>query len=299
MFAGLLINPAVGAVIIVCATAHRSTLFTSKYAQIGQYSMALRAYFPGLLAIGYQPDSNTLVLESYTRGYVNYTNVTLYASDATLPKALHQVYLEPAILCSKGIMLNSSAQGYIGKLPPMPLPVDLEATLRPLQPYYPITAPSQLVAIIPTVVAYVTEPTIRQLSVNESIYLPPQLLQFVNISLSILPATHSVFFTRDVLWLGPLVPSTTVSEGSPTSVVLDLAMAQGAIALGGSESALYMQRLTLTNLLVASEMDTYSGFQTFPTALPLWAIQFTRYAGVGKWKRGRGARAGSPLTSPH
>ena len=259
--------------IVVC-TMRRGTLLTSKFAS--QYSAVLSNNYPGISGLGYLPNSDTVVMESYTRGYSSYTNVTLYALDATLPQALQHVSLEPALFCSKGILMHSSAQGYIGKLPPMPLPVDLEATLRPLQPYYPITAPSQLVAILPTVVAYVMAPTLRQLTANYSFYLPPLLLQFVNVSVSILPASQSVFFTRDVLWLGPSVPSTTLSEGSPTSVVLDLALAQGAIGLGGSNSALYMQRLTLINLLVASEVDTYSGFQTFPTSLPFWAIQFTR-----------------------
>ena len=261
---------------IVC----RSTLFTSKFASIGKYSSVLQAYFPGLLAVGYQIDSNSIILESYTKAFVNYTNVTLYASDVTLPQALKDVSIAPAILCSKAYMRNSSAQGYIGSSPPMPVPAHLQATLRPLQPFYPITAPSQLVALLPTVVAYVTAPTIRKLTANYSLYLPPLLLQFVNVSISILPSSLSVFFTRDVLWLGPSVPSSTISEGSPTTVVLDLAMAQGTIGLGGSNSALYMQRLTLTNLLVASELDTFSGFRAVPTALPLWAIQFMRW-GMG------------------
>ena len=251
----------------------RSTLFYSKFASIGRYSEVIRTYYPGVLAISSQPDSNSLILETFTRGFANYTNVTLYASDSALPQGLQQVSLQPASMCSKAYMLNSSAQGYIGSLPPTSLPIDLEAKLRPLQPYYPITDSSQLAAIIPTVVAYVTSPTIRQLTANQTLYLPPLLLQFVNISISTLPP---VFFTRDVLWLGPSVPSTTIAEGSPTSVVLDLAMAQGSISLGGNNSGLYVQRLTLINPLVASEVDTFSGFQTSPTALPLWAIQFTR-----------------------
>ena len=226
-------------------------------------------------ARGYHPDINTIVLETYARNLINYTNVTLVASDAAPTKDFRQVSLKPAVMCSKANRTNSSAQGYFGTVASKPLPADVEAQLHPVQPYYPITDASQLVTMLPTVVNYVTGPTLRR-AANISIYLPPLLLQFVNISLSILPPTQPVFFTRDVLWLGPSTPPTTATEGNPTSVILDLANAQGTLALGGSDSALYLQRLTLINLLVASEADTFSGFSTFPTALPLWAIQFTR-----------------------
>ena len=229
-------------------------------------------------ARGYHPDVNTIVLETYAF-MVDYTNVTLVASDAMSLKDFNQVSLKPATMCSKALRTNSSAQGYIGTVASKPLPADLETKLHPVQPYYPITDASQLVTILPTVVAYVTGPTLRQewsgQAAKVSIYLPPLLLQYVNVSLSILPPTQSVFFTRDVLWLGPS-PPTAITEGNPTSIVLDLAKAQGTLALGGTDSALYMQRLTLINLLVASETDTFSGFRTFPTALPLWFIQFTR-----------------------
>ena len=80
-----------------------------------------------------------------------------------------------------------------------------------------------------------------------------------------------------MLWLGPLMPPGTVSEGNPTDIILDLGNVQGFIALGGSDSGFYMQRLTLINPLVSSEADTFSGFSNVRTALPLWAIQFTRY----------------------
>ena len=225
-------------------------------------------------AQGYHPDINTVVLETYSY-LIDYTNVTVVAADAASSKGFKQVSLKPPIMCSKALRTNSSAQGYIGTVASKPLPADVDAQLHPLQPYYPIMDASQLVTMLPTVVNYVTGPTLRR-AANVSIYLPPLLLQFVNISLSILPPTQPVFFTRDVLWLGPSTPPTTATEGNPTSVILDLANAQGTLALGGSDSALYLQRLTLITLLVASEADTFSGFSTFPTALPLWAIQFTR-----------------------
>ena len=242
---------------------------------MSHYSDVIRVYFP---SHGYQPNSNTVVLESFNRTIISYTNLTMFASDAVLPTAMQYPTLQPS-MCSKATMKNSSAQGYIGVAPPQPLPAGIEEKLKPLQPYYPITDASQLSSLLPTIVAYVTQPTIRPLpatDTNISFYLPPLLLQFVNVSFSLLPTTQSAFFTRDVLWLGPSVPSTTVYEGSPTSVILDLAKAQGTLGLGGIDSALYMQRMTLINLLVASEVDTYSGFRTYPTALPIWAIQFTR-----------------------
>ena len=174
-------------------------------------------------------------------------------------------------------------------------------------------------------------------------YLPPLLMQHVNVSLAAgggLDLLQAAFI-RDVLWVGPAVASPptaaaasaglvvaaegssppplidiavaeaatavtdedmdayddddaaaaaavvaaaadaegrppTTSEGSPSSVFLDFAGVQGAFSLGGTDSALYLQRLTLTGLLYASEADTNSGFGTYKTALPMWAVQFTR-----------------------
>ena len=176
-------------------------------------------------------------------------------------------------------------------------------------------------------------------------YLPPLLMQHVNVSLAAgggLDLLQAAFI-RDVLWVGPAVASPppaaaaaasaglvvaakgssppplidiavaeaaaavtdedvdayddddaavaaavvaaaadadgrppTTSEGSPSSVFLDFAGVQGAFSLGGTDSALYLQRLTLTGLLYASEADTNSGFGTYKTALPIWAVQFTR-----------------------
>ena len=100
-------------------------------------------------------------------------------------------------------------------------------------------------------------------------------MQYVNISLSSLSTTQASF-TRDVLWLGPAVPSATKAEGNPTNVVMDLAFAQGVFLLGGVNSALYFQRLTFINPMVSSEAITGSGFGVSMSALPLWAIQFVR-----------------------
>ena len=93
--------------------------------------------------------------------------------------------------------------------------------------------------------------------------------------------TSPAIFTRDVLWMGPDVPSGTVYEGSPTNITMDLAQVQGAFILGGEQSSLYFQRITMINPLVASEMSTNSGYGTFQTAIPIWAIQFMRYEGRG------------------
>ena len=80
-----------------------------------------------------------------------------------------------------------------------------------------------------------------------------------------------------MLWFGPDIAPGLAYEGNPTQVVIDLAQTQGAFVLGGFDSALYIQRVTLINPLVASAIDTNSGFGRAKTALPLWAIQFMRW----------------------
>ena len=54
---------------------------------------------------------------------------------------------------------------------------------------------------------------------------------------------------------------------------------QGVIALGGADSGFYLQRLTLINPLVSSAEQTGNGFGKTRSALPLWAIAFTRSSG--------------------
>ena len=109
-------------------------------------------------------------------------------------------------------------------------------------PYFVLTDPSSLPTILPLVVQYVLSPTLLS-KADKATYLPAMVMQFTNVSLAAysVMSTSAAYFTRDVLWLGPSVSSEGVSEGNPTSLVLDLANAQGAIALGGSDSALYIQ----------------------------------------------------------
>ena len=67
------------------------------------------------------------------------------------------------------------------------------------------------------------------------------LAEFISCLCTTLVPQVQASFTRDVLWLGPLMPPGTISDGSPTNVFLDLGNIQGFIALGGNDSGFYMQ----------------------------------------------------------
>ena len=147
-------------------------------------------------------------------------------------------------MCSKAFLVNTTYFGWAA-----PFEVPDEAYDNYAHPYFVITETSQLISILPSVVQYVISPTLKQVDATKTLYLPPVLMQFNDVSVGALSVTSSAaFFTRDVLWVGRNVASNIVSEGSPTSLVLDLANAQGAIGLGGSASALYIQVRQYVNM---------------------------------------------------
>ena len=50
------------------------------------------------------------------------------------------------------------------------------------------------------------------------------------------------FFTRDIMWVGPTVPTEMRGiEGNPTGIYMDVANSTGGFGLGGDNCGFYME----------------------------------------------------------
>ena len=230
----------------------RTAIYPSVFSKVNKYAAFFINSFPDIPPRGYAASANALVLTSYLTVDSSFTYLTLAAADAP-PKGLGDVILQPPTLCA---------------VPPNQPQALMPASIlynNVLNPFYAITATTKLTVLLPTVLAAVA-------ATPPSFFLPPMLMQFSNATLLSL-AGGNTSFNNDTLWIGPSVPTGTLSVGSPTPAVLDLALVQGAIQLGGPGMGFYVQRLTFINPLVMSQQGSGN------TSLPLWAFQFNRCVG--------------------
>ena len=146
----------------------RTTLWASAFGKIGSYAVIVALALPNGPPVAYSPDSNTLVLSRMNVNIFDYVNVTYIASDAP-PSRASNITLLPPTICPTGVVVGGAWQP---QYPTFPFPAPNYA----LHPFYPITKPSQLQIMIPQVVNYVIQPTIRQFSTviyNTTLYMPP------------------------------------------------------------------------------------------------------------------------------
>ena len=144
------------------------TLLSSTFAKMGSYSLVVAVSLPNGPPVAYSHDSSTLVLSIMNVNIFDFTNVTYVASD-TPPAKATQTDIIPPSLCAVGRTIGNTWQPLT---PVRPFPV----ISNELHPFYPITDTSQLQTIIPQVVAYVIQPTIRQFNTdlfNTTLYMPP------------------------------------------------------------------------------------------------------------------------------
>ena len=153
----------------------RMTILSSSFSKIGSYSIVIALTMSNGPPVAYAPDRNTIVLTSIDVNLFVYTNVTLYAYDAA-PAWAHQVSMQPPTMCQLG-HLEQTAEGNIWintALDREPFPDIM--TSNKLRPFYPITNPSQLKTMIPSVVSYVTLPIFKEFDTvmyNTTLYMPP------------------------------------------------------------------------------------------------------------------------------
>ncbi|GAX73135.1 hypothetical protein CEUSTIGMA_g588.t1 [Chlamydomonas eustigma] len=252
-------------------------LLSSSLSQLSVYQRFLNISTISTWPDAYSLDPSSLLFSNITVDTSTFYNVSLQSSAVTLPRNDVQYSIKSPTLCAVGSYNVENSTWLPGPAPSAYPPDNLSNN-----PLYPILPSTNLQTFLPPIFKYVISGVTAEYSTQTSVaasYLPPVILQYVNVSVSNFGSAGGGGLTRDVLWAGPNVLPNIETYGSPNnSVYLDLNNEHSVLSVGGNSSALYFQRLTLLNLLVSSEAQTSSGFSTVPSALPIWAVQFIRDA---------------------
>lgn len=148
-------------------------ILSSSFSKIGSYSMVIALELSNGRPITYAPDINTIVLTSMDVNLFVYTNVTLYASDAA-PVWAHQVSMQPPTMCQLG-HLEQTAEGNVwvnDALYREPFP-DIPS-FNKQRPFYPITNPLQLDAMITSALSFVyNNKQFDTVMFSTTLYMPP------------------------------------------------------------------------------------------------------------------------------
>lgn len=179
-------------------------MYPSVFTKLNAYSTFIFASFPDSPPNGYVIDADTLYVGNYRTVSTLLTGVRLRASDVPAPPEAAAATLQRPTFCS----------------PPAPakeLLPESDLSNNALNPIYPLSAGSSVAAVMPAVLRYITVTPARS-------YLPPLLMQHVNVSLAPLVPLQPLL-NRDLLWAGKSVPRQAAApDGNPTNLALDLAV---------------------------------------------------------------------------
>eukprot|EP00195_Chlamydomonas_chlamydogama_P016146 CAMPEP_0202891888 /NCGR_PEP_ID=MMETSP1392-20130828/1814_1 /ASSEMBLY_ACC=CAM_ASM_000868 /TAXON_ID=225041 /ORGANISM="Chlamydomonas chlamydogama, Strain SAG 11-48b" /LENGTH=1173 /DNA_ID=CAMNT_0049575753 /DNA_START=288 /DNA_END=3809 /DNA_ORIENTATION=+ len=233
-------------------------LYPSPFEKLNSYAEPFKNIWPDAQTIAMNPNSDALVLDQWRGVSGIYTNVTLWAADS--PPAVLKPYLPGPLLPPTDCFKQT------------PIPLD-QLNNKALAPIHSFTEDDELEDVIN---AIVKDMNAYDMAPASAWYLPPMLMQFTGVDLTPLTnPTKTPTFNRDMLWVGPI--STSVNTyGNPTTAVMDHANRTTAMILAGRNVGFYLQRITIVNPPMASELQLNLGFRTAVTSLPLWAFSYNR-----------------------